>query len=723
MTKTNKINKYNNKTKKIKYKLKGNELILRKDCPISLKPFEEKYQKEFKTNKVYNLMKDKFVKLLQSNFSPSHIKPQNDYYSYINYTWLENISLKKQQEYIVQVDDFRLTQDKVYHELNMIILDYVKTHDDKLSKNLKNYYYSVLNMNPISKSKILCKKGVREIENMIATNNPWKILAYFNKYDYFNYLCPFMFTVDNNDKNSNYYISKITPHQFILLDISVYYDDGKDISYKKMYRNEFKKFCKKLFNQCLGKNHGYNTDDIFDVEIEIFNTFGCRDVTNNEKLYNKISGDDAFKKYGFNWNELAKELGFKDVPKYFVTSNLNYIKCGTELYLKNWNSPKWKTYWVYILLQFVSRITRKWEILNYNFFGKFEKGQSALNETDAVSASLYMSVPFNKFLTEKYVEKYADPDKIKYVKVLCEDLKKVFYRIMTNNSWLEKKTKEYALKTIERLKFMVGYPQELRVDPDLDYGDDLYENISKITLWRFKEFINLEGKEVISLPMVDWSNYPVKLIGDQAYIVNASYTPSKNTIYINLGYIQEPFIDLDERGIEYNLAHIGFTISHEMAHALDDWGSQYDYNGNLNDWWTEQDKKRYKSIQQNVIKEYEEFAARDGIIFDALLSIGEDLADISAMAICERYLKDFQDFNKDLIPIRGVSYEMFYIFFAFQQKQKISKKALSAQLKSNPHPLDKYRCNVPLSRSLIFRAIYNVKKGDGMWWSNTNTIW
>jgi putative endopeptidase len=723
MTKTNKINKYNNKTKKIKYKLKGNELILRKDCPISLKPFEEKYQKEFKTNKVYNLMKDKFVKLLQSNFSPSHIKPQNDYYSYINYTWLENISLKKQQEYIVQVDDFRLTQDKVYHELNMIILDYVKTHDDKLSKNLKNYYNSVLNMNTISKSKILCKKGVREIENMIATNNPWKILAYFNKYDYFNYLCPFMFTVDTDDTNSKYYISTIIPHQFILLDISVYYDDGKDINYKNMYRNEFKKFCKKLFNQCLGKNHGYNTDEIFDVECDIFNTFGCRDVTNNEKLYNKISGDEAFKKYNFDWNQFAKELGFKDVPKYFVTSNLNYIKCGTELYLKNWNSPKWKTYWVYILLQFVSRITRKWEILNYNFFGKFEKGQSALNETDAVSASLYMSVPFNKFLTGKYVEKYADPDKIEYVKVLCEDLKKVFYIIMTNNSWLEKKTKEYALKTIERLKFMVGYPQELRVDPDLDYGDDLYENISKITLWRFKEFINLEGKEVISLPMVDWSNYPVKLIGDQAYIVNASYTPSKNTIYINLGYIQEPFIDLDERGIEYNLAHIGFTISHEMAHALDDWGSQYDYNGNLNDWWTEQDKKRYKSIQQNVIKEYEEFAARDGITFDALLSIGEDLADISAMAICERYLKDFQDFNKDLIPIRGVSYEMFYIFFAFQQKQKISKKALSAQLKSNPHPLDKYRCNVPLSRSLIFRAIYNVKKGDGMWWSNTNTIW
>ena len=106
------------------------------------------------------------------------------------------------------------------------------------------------------------------------------------------------------------------------------------------------------------------------------------------------------------------------------------MKCGTELYLKNWDSPKWKTYWVYILLQFVSRTTKKWEILNFNFFGNFEKGQFAINETNAVSASLYLSVPFNKFLTEKYVEKYAQPEKLEYVKVLCNDLKNVFYGIM-----------------------------------------------------------------------------------------------------------------------------------------------------------------------------------------------------------------------------------------------------------------------------------------------------
>jgi predicted metalloendopeptidase len=222
---------------------------------------------------------------------------------------------------------------------------------------------------------------------------------------------------------------------------------------------------------------------------------------------------------------------------------------------------------------------------------------------------------------------------------------------------------------------------------------------------------------------MDWTQYPVKMTGTQAYIVNASYTPTKNSIYINLGYIQKPFVDLDERGIEYNLAHIGFTIGHEMSHGFDDSGSKYGWDGNLYDWWTPEDKRKYKALQQDVIKQYEEFAARDGIKFDASIGIGEDLADISGMSICDEYLRDFQEKNKDLVPIRELSYEAFYVYFAFQQKQKVSKKALTAQLKTNPHPLDKYRCNVPLSRSIIFRSLYNVKKGDGMWWHNTNVIW
>ena len=160
-----------------------------------------------------------------------------------------------------------------------------------------------------------------------------------------------------------------------------------------------------------------------------------------------------------------------------------------------------------------------------------------------------------------------------------------------------------------------------------------------------------------------------------------------------------------------------------MSHALDDWGSKYDETGKLNDWWTEKYKKKFKAIQDDVIKQYEYFAKRDGVIFDATPSIGEELADISGLSICREYLRDFQFKNDDILPIQTLSFEVFFVYFAFQQRQQLSKKSLEAQLKTNPHPPDKYRTNIPLSRLEIFRAMFNVKKKDKMWWHSTNSVW
>lgn len=99
------------------------------------------------------------------------------------------------------------------------------------------------------------------------------------------------------------------------------------------------------------------------------------------------------------------------------------------------------------------------------------------------------------------------------------------------------------------------------------------------------------------------------------------------------------------------------------------------------------------------------------------------MADISGLAICEEYLRDFQMKNKDIVPICSLSFQAFFVYFAFQQRQHVYKKAFDAQLKTNPHPMDKYRTNVPLSRLELFRSLYNVQKGDKMWWHSTSTIW
>jgi predicted metalloendopeptidase len=482
-------------------------------------------------------------------------------------------------------------------------------------------------------------------------------------------------------------------------------------------------YLEELFVFVFGNNHGFNVTDVYDVEVAIMKTFNCTKQKENEEYYNVITKKEALIKYNFNWEEFSHSLGYKSCPDFFITSSLNYLDCCTQLLLKEWTSNKWRTYFIYVYIRQLVRFNQQGYSLYYNFNGKFVTGQD--DELPHELGPIFgLGYAFNTFFTNEYVDKHKNDEMIEYLQGLAEDLKQVFIRIIENNTWLQPKTKGYALLKLKHLKLIVGSPKILREDPLLNYSDsDAWGNLLKMADWRINQNVLLEGKKVIDVPDIDWSLTPPKFIGTQAYVVNASYTPSLNGIYIPLGYIQKPFIDLEERGIEYNLAHIGFTLTHEMSHALDDLGSKYDHTGKLHDWWTEKDKQKYKKIQRDIINQYETFAKYDGIIFDAEPSIGEDLADISGLAICLKYLRDFQNKNEDIIPIRALSYEAMFIYFASQQRQKISKDALVAQLKTNPHPLDKYRTNVPLSRMKIFRTIYNITKKDKMYCNSSNTIW
>lgn len=382
-----------------------------------------------------------------------------------------------------------------------------------------------------------------------------------------------------------------------------------------------------------------------------------------------------------------------------------------------------KSYWYWLFLREYARFTNHWVEIFYNFYGNFSKGEEILTPK-YMSNMIFVSYAFNKLLSKLYIEKYYEPQKVQYIKGLAEDLKEVFIRILKRNSWLDSKTKQSALLKLEKLKFILVESDNMLNDPVIDYDPhDFLGNMIKISDWDTKNLIRLTNEDFVDLPLLYWSSFPAKLIGKQSYVVNAYYIPQQNSMFIPLGYMQKPFIDLENRGIEYNLSQIGFTIAHELSHSLDSTGSQYDENGNLNDWWSENDKLKYKKIQQNIIKQYEEWTNRDGLVYDASIGIEEDIADISGLAICEEYIRDFQIKNKMIMAVRDRFFNIFYIDFAYQNRQKIGKKALLVELKTDPHPLVKYRTNIPLSRSETFVVNYDIKKGDGMYWPDRSTIW
>ena len=660
----------------------------------------------------------------------SHIKLKNDFYSYINKRWLKHFKIEETQKYIYQLDDYRITQDKVYRELLDIALNYTKNPSTKHTKqaiNIKNLYNSMTNLNNETQSKKYAEIDLNNIDDLRKNkSNLWKLLAMFNKNEIVATCSPFVWSLKGDDKHPDVYICHLEPPKFPLIDIDLYFDDEVNMKYKIKYRNKYFSYLQILFDNVFGKNNEFNVKDVFNCQVKMAYAIGCNKYTKvkEEKTYNLVTKEDAKKVFSFDWEEFMKEYGFKKIPNKFVTSNINYLLCGTKLLIDEWYTQEWRTYWIYIYIRQQQRFNSKGFLNWYDFYGKFLRGQEK-PIFKHLSAIFPLCYGFNTFLSKEYIKIYDNKTNIEYVTNLANDLKNTFKQILERNTWLENKTKQICIKKIENINVIVGYPEKITtVDPLLDYAeDDIWGNLTKIAVWRHNKFMESVGQPLINIPFIDWSSIPPQLMGQQVYTVNALYLQRNNKIYIPLAYIQPPFLDLHNRGIEYNLAFMGFTIAHELSHSLDDVGYLYDENGVLKDWWTHKDKDNFKKIQNNIIKQYTYFAKRDKIDYDVLMTIGESMADISGLNICVEYLKNYQDQRKEILPIKFISFEEFFIYFAIQEKQKIKKKSLYALLKTNPHPLDQYRTNIPLSRNPIFRKIFDIKKEDKMWWSSTNRIW
>jgi len=671
------------------------------------------------------ILKNEFSEL---NKTPKY-QPQNDYYDFINYQWLDEATKKlvKNPKYYVEVDDFRIVQDKVYRE----VLGYLKTYIEENPKSKKaqavNAIYKCITHAKVSTGLKHAQDLKKQVEGYIEDHDMYGLLAYASGGEIYGWQSPIVWTVMPDEKNVKKYISHLSPPQLGIYDYFIYIDDPKDTpktkQFKTVFREKYLEFIGNVFKEVLPHEYkDYNPQDVWDVEVEMLNVMGCDEIKKEDpNYYNVVTKKELEEKYGFNWTLFTEKLGYKTPPKKVICSSLNAFKCTTQLLKKNWTTAKWKTYWLFIWFKQMIRFQWDWSQIYFDFYGKFVKGQPVRMPKDLYSI-FPLSFTFNTLLSELYINHNSDALKERYVTNMVEDLKYIFMNKIKKNNWLSPTTKRSALKKLEKLEVLVGHPKKLREDPLLNYrDDDPWHNMNLLSTWKKNKYIELEGKGIIDIPEIDWNEF--KLVGTQSYMVNAYYRPTSNSIYVPLAYLQRPFLDLDQRGIEYNLAYLGYTLGHELSHSLDDMGSKFDADGNLNNWWTDNDKKIFKQKIKDVVDQYQEFAARDGIKFDAEVGVGEDLADISGLALAEEYLFYFQMIHHDIPLVKNLSFEAFYTYSAIQSRQKIFDEAVPAQLKQNPHPLEKYRCNCPLARLPIFREIYNVKKGDGMWWHNTDTIW
>ena len=704
--------------------------------PKNLETFaaiKAKFKKDPKYKK-YKTQSERYTKYLKDNFHQGDIPKvmhlvKNDFYGYANAEWFKENDIEKgKKNYYVQYDTFRILQEQVYYKLFDYVKAYIKANPTSKKAIAINNVYRSLTEDTTKALFVHVDAVVTQLDTYMQEADMYGLLAMVNANETISWCSPIQWVLYPDEKNVKQYISHLNLAQLGIYDTAIYTgpaagDDAETKAYKTLVKKEYLHYISEVFKACLGatKASKYNPADIWAVENAMLDAMYCTGpLKSDPEYYNKVSAHELETTYGFDWKLFTKKLGYSEPPKYVIVGELNSFKCMVQLVKENWNTPQWQMYWLFIQFKQMIRFEDSMRDIHYNFYNKFLEGQAAPMPSE-IYPIFGLSLMFNTFLSEQYMQYNHNPLYINYVKHMVDDLKEVFIQKVTVNNWLAPSTKKAALDKLKKMTITVGQPDELRYDPLFAYkADDPLHNVGLLLRWKHKKYVALEGQAVIDIPEFDWNKF--KLGGTQCYIVNAFYRPTSNSIYIPMAYLQKPFIDLDERGLEYNAVYVGYTLGHEMSHALDDFGSKFDADGNLNNWWTDADRKHFQKKMDNVVKQYEIFAARDGIHFDASISIGEDLADISGLALIESYILDNQIANNESIKIKETNLSKLYMNFATQSRQKVYKKAIKAQLKMNPHPLEKYRTNCVLARSELFKTIYGIKKGDGMYWNN-DTIW
>jgi predicted metalloendopeptidase len=292
------------------------------------------------------------------------------------------------------------------------------TKNTKEGKCIRNAYEASKTFNTIEQTRCLSQKIVEYVDALSKSDiDLWEMLGRLNQNEIVSWGAPFVWSINPDDKTPKIYRCYLEPPQVTLLDVDIYFnydeDTEDDKKYKNKYRLEYLAYLYSLFEIALGAEHGFNVKHIFDCEVEILNAMSCDLIKEQDQDgYNVVSKDEAKKIFGFDWSAFCKALGFNKVPDSFVTSNVNYLLCGTKLLKEKWNTPQWRTYWIYIYIRQQCRWTEFGYLNNFEFQGKFLRGQEAVVDLK-IRPIFTMGFLFNTFLTNQYISNYKND---KYLK-------------------------------------------------------------------------------------------------------------------------------------------------------------------------------------------------------------------------------------------------------------------------------------------------------------------
>ncbi|MFL6155463.1 MAG: M13 family metallopeptidase [Marmoricola sp.] len=342
--------------------------------------------------------------------------------------------------------------------------------------------------------------------------------------------------------------------------------------------------------------------------------------------------------------------------------------------------------------------------VNFDFYGRTLSGTPELRARWKRGVGL-VEGGLGEAVGREYVARHFPPRSKELMDELVANLLEAYRQSITTLDWMSEETKQRAFEKLDTFVPKIGYPVKWRDYSDLEISaDDLIGNVLAITGFETDKQLAKIGAPV---DRDEWFMLP--------QTVNAYYNPGTNEICFPAGILQKPFFDPDADPAE-NYGGIGAVIGHEIGHGFDDQGAQYDGHGNLNDWWTPDDKAAFEVKSKALIEQYDGFEPRSlpGEHVNGSLTVGENIGDLGGLTIAHKAYEIFLDGAPVPESDGENGIQKLFLNWSYVWRTKRRKELEQQYLTTDPHSPPEFRANI--ARNLDeFHAAFGTQPGDGLW--------
>jgi len=387
----------------------------------------------------------------------------------------------------------------------------------------------------------------------------------------------------------------------------------------------------------------------------------------------------------------------------FIVRQPSFLE-GLNATIKQASLNDWKDYFkARVLIDFAPYLSEPFAQAHFDFYNKTLGGQEEPEPRTRRAVNL-VNGSLGELIGKEYVQRNFPPEAKARMLDLVGNLKVAMKQSIENLEWMTTPTKVAALEKLKKFSTKIGYPDKWKDYSGLTIApDDLVGNIIRSAGFEHEREISKLGKPV---DRTEWFMTP--------QTVNAYYNPSMNEIVFPAAILQPPFFNM-KADDAVNYGAIGMVIGHEIGHGFDDQGRKSDGDGNLRDWWTEEDAKAYEARTSKLVAQYEKFEPESGFFVNGQLTLGENIGDLGGITLAYRaYLESMQ--GKWPPMVDGLTGEQrFFLSLAQIWRIKQRTETTIRRLKTDTHSPPKFRVNGPVRNFDDFYKAFNVKAKDSMW--------